>query len=212
MRKQRWVRLGFGLICAVALAGPSVGQCGVRLNEILADPDRDWDGDGLVSPRNDEWVEVVATADESLDGFFLGDDVGGFVYGLSGNLGAGEVRVVFGGEAAEWESQNGESVTGLRLGNTGDTVTLWQVAGTDILLVDSYTFLDHEAENDRSSGRLPDGGADWMLFDGLTPYSGETMPTGSGLLPTPGAENGTGEASPVTHATWGRIKSLYDQP
>lgn len=210
--KHRTVRVAMGLICAIALAGPSVGQCGVRLNEVLADPDRDWDGDGALSTRNDEWVEIVATSPESLEGYYLGDDVGAFVYGFSGSLGAGEVLVVFGGESAEWESQNGASTTGLRLGNTGDTVTLWQVAGADTSLVDSYTFLDHEAENDRSSGRLPDGGSEWTLFDGLTPYSGETVPVGTGLLPTPGAANGSGEASPISRATWGRIKALYERP
>ena len=212
MKNNRLVRVVIGLVCAVGLAGPSVGQCEVRLNELLADPDRDWDGDGQLSSRNDEWVEVVATSDESLAGFYLGDDVGGFVYGFSGTLGADQVLVVFGGEAAEWESQNGESATGLRLGNTGDTVTLWYVSGADTTLVDSYAFLDHEAENDRSSGRLPDAGAEWALFDGLTPYSGETAPVGTGLLPTPGAANGSGELSPTTRTTWGRIKSLYDQP
>ncbi|MEZ4651766.1 MAG: hypothetical protein R3E97_23815, partial [Candidatus Eisenbacteria bacterium] len=120
---KRWSRWMVGVACAFALAGPSVGQCGVLLNEVLADPDRDWDGDGSVSTRNDEWVEVVATEATALDGYFLGDEAGGFVFGLSGQLGAGELLVVYGGDATAWEVENGESATGLRLGNTGDTVT-----------------------------------------------------------------------------------------
>ena len=207
---KRWSRLIMGIACGLALAGPSVGQCGMLLNEVLADPDRDWDGDGSVSSRNDEWVAVVAAESLTADGYFLGDESGGFVYGFSGPLGVGEVQVVYGGEATAWETENGESATGLRLGNTGDTVTLWQVVGADTTLVDSYTFLDHEAENDRSSGRLPDGSGGWALFDGLTPYGGDTVPVGTGLLPTPGTANGEDVPTPTVSLTWGQIKALYD--
>lgn len=209
---RRMVHLVVGVLWAAALAGPSVGQCEVRLNEVLADPDRDWDGDGLVSSRDDEWVEIVATSGETLDGYFLGDEVGGFVYGFDGSLTSGAVRVVFGGDAVAWESAHGESATGLRLGNTGDTVTLWYVDGPDTTLVDSYTYADHEADNDRSSGRLPDGAADWVLFDALFPYTGSATPPGTGFLPTPGAANGSGESSPVSVTTWGRIKALHTAP
>jgi hypothetical protein len=192
-------------------AGSGTGTCGPLLNEVMGDPARDWDGDNLYSFRADEWVEVVNPGgiSVSLDGVLLADELGHPVYGFSGSLAPHEVRVVFGSESTAWESAHGEAATGLRLGNEGDTVLLKQVVGADTLVIDAYTYTNNEAEDDRSSGRLPDGEAAWQLFDSLNPYTGSTPPPGNGLPPTPGALN-TGEPpTGVESDTWGRIKALY---
>ncbi len=206
-----WV-LGVLTVCFAAvlcLAGSTEAQCSVLLNECMADPASDWDGDGAYDFRDDEWVEIVATSATDLEGYFLGDETGAFTFGFSGTLGSGQHVVVYGSDAEVWESENGESATGLRLGNSGDTVTLWQVAEGDTVLVDSYSFGDHEAEDDRSSGRLPDGDLEWGLFDALNPYGGGGDPGGTGLHPSPGWANGNNEPSPVVSQTWGRLKTLY---
>lgn len=209
MRKLCLVLAALGLVSA----HPGVGQCGVALNEVMADPATDWNGSGEYSFRDDEWVEIVNTGPGTLDlgGVFVGDESGGFVYGFTGSLAEGDVRVVYGSDATAWESAHGESATGLRLGNDGDTVTLWQVTGSDTLLVDAYTYNTNEADDDRSSGRMPDGGPTWELFDLLNPFTGSTTPAGNGRAPTPGLSNLTdgGPPTPVRQVTWGAVKSLY---
>jgi hypothetical protein len=197
-----------GLIC---MAAPGAANCQVLLNEVVADPARDWDGDGAYDFRDDEWVEVVNAGSGSTDlsQLFLADESGGFVYGFDGSLNPGEVRVVYGSESVLWEQSHGESATGLRLGNDGDTVTLWQVSEGDTLLLDAYSYNTQEAEDDRSTGRNPDGAGTWEIFDALNPYGGQGPPAGNGLPPTPGERNdGTGQ-TPVAESTWGRVKQLF---
>jgi hypothetical protein len=87
-------------------------------------------------------------------------------------------------------------------------VVLWQVTATDTVLVDQVTYADHEADDDRSSGRRPDGGPTWELFDALNPYSGGALPQGNGCAPTPGASNHCTTA--VEEATWGEIKARHN--
>src|SRR5512140_2562702 len=125
----------------VLAAGPAPGTCGPLLNEVLADPARDWDGDGTSSYRDDEWIEVYNPGPGSLDltGYYIADETGGFVYGFNDTLAAGAVLVVYGSQAVAWESANGESATGLRLGNDGDTVQLLQRVDNSTITVDSYT-------------------------------------------------------------------------
>ena len=52
----RLVAMGFALL-TVALF-PVVGHCTLSINEIMADPATDWDGDGEYNYRDDEWVEL----------------------------------------------------------------------------------------------------------------------------------------------------------
>ena len=181
----------------------------LRLNEILAGPARDWDGSGALSTRDDEWVEVVNTGGTPLDltGHLITDGDRLPRFGLTGVLDSGARRLVFGRDAVDWERANAFPVFGLSLGNTGDQVMLWQVVGPDTVLVDSYTYLTHEAAADRAIGRATDGGP-WMLFDGLNPYTGTTPPLGSGCLPTPGTANACG-VTPSRQMTWGSLKALY---
>ena len=188
----------------VARIGP-----GLLLNEFVAGPARDWDGSGTLSTRDDEWVEVFNAGGEALDlsPFLVTDGDRLPRYAFSGTLGAGERRLVFGKESYDWEKAHGFPAYGLSLSNTGDTVMLWQVAGAETLLVDSYAYQSHEAAADRAVGRNPDGGA-WALFDALNPYVGTTPPQGTGCTPSPGAANLCVD-TPAQTATWGRLKALY---
>jgi hypothetical protein len=180
------------------------------LNEILAGPARDWDGNGVFSSRDDEWVEIenVDLASLDLTGWLITDGDQIPRYALSGSLAPGERRVIFGGDSYNWERANGEPAFGLSLSNSGDKVMLWKVTGADTVLMDSYAFGSHEAAADRSIGRVPDGTGSWALFDGLDPYTGTLPPAGNGCVPTPGTANVCG-STPVERHSWGRLKTLY---
>jgi len=199
------------LVLATAHAAPAGAQTGppLLLNEFIAGPARDWNGDGAFSTRDDEWVEVLNSGAETLDlsSYLLTDGDRLPRYAFSGTLGTGARRVVFGKDSYDWEKAQGYPAYGLSLSNSGDTVMLWQVAGAETLLVDSYVYKSHEAAADRAVGRLPDAGS-WALLDGLNPYIGTTPPLGTGCSPTPGLPNNCDNV-PVHPATWGRLKALY---
>jgi len=200
--------VALGWLASIGSAQTCAAQ--VRVNEILADPGFDWNGDGTVSTRDDEWVEIVnaGATPVVLDEYRLSDAASAsFRYGFTGTLSPGAVLVVYGGASVAWESANGQSAVGLSLNNAGDTVQLWQVAGPDTILVDSYTYAGFEVLDDRSTGRMPDGAATWALFDARTPYAGTTPPLGTGCPPTPGASNAC--PTPIEPREWGAIKRLY---
>lgn len=193
-----------------AAATPACADGPLRINEFMAGPARDWDGNGVFSSRDDEWVEVVNTGGTPLDlaGFLItdGDSIPRFA--LAGTLAPGAHRLVTGGQAYAWEQANGFPAFGLSLANAGDGVLLWQVAGAETLLVDHYTYLSHEAAADRAVGRTPDAGSSWAVFDALNPYTGATPPAGNGCAPTPGAPNAC-ESTPTARMPWGRVKAAY---
>jgi acetyl esterase/lipase len=93
----------------------------VLINEVLADPAHDWDGDGTYQFRNDEWVEVVNAGSQvlSLDGLYLSDATDDFHFGFAGSLEPGGIRLVYGSDSVAWESANGASTVGLSLNNAG---------------------------------------------------------------------------------------------
>ena len=182
----------------------------VRLNEFCAGPARDWNADGTVSSRDDEWIEIVNTGDAavSLDGWLLTDGDRLPRLALGGTLPAGGHRVLFGRDAYLWEQSTGHPAFGFSLANSGDQVMLWQITGADTVLVESYTYRSHEAAADRAVGRTPDGGDAWVLYDALNPYVGTTPPAGNGCEPTPGLPNACGQ-TPSRSTTWGRLKQTY---
>jgi hypothetical protein len=208
--KMRMERIWMGSAVLLTLVAPLArAESPLKLNEFLAGPARDWDGSGTVSTRDDEWVEVANTGAAALDlaGYLITDGDRLPRLALSGTLAPGGLRVAFGKESYDWERANGFPAFGLSLGNTGDKVSLWQVVGPDTVLVDSYTYLSHEAASDRAVGRTPDGGA-WALLDGLNPYAGTTAPRGTGCMPSPGGSNLCG-VTPTRAVSWGRVKTLY---
>jgi hypothetical protein len=183
----------------------------IVINEILADPATDWDGDGNVNLRDDEWIEVANIGDTPIDlsAYLVADGEEGPVwrYGFAGLLGPGEVRVVFGSESKAWEQANGFPVYSLSLNNGGDRLVLFRIIGTDTVLVDEYTYADQAAEDDRSVGREAGTVGTWSIFDALNPCPASCDPPGNGCVPTPGSTNEC-----ITSArteSWSRIKTIY---
>jgi hypothetical protein len=219
---SRFVAVSFGFFLLAFAATSSWGQ--ICINEVMADPASDWSGDSTYSYKEDEWVEIFNAGDQPVDlaDFWLGDSDSTLLYNLSGGLGPRRHKVIFGADVIAWQLANGRSTVGLRLNNSGDTVMLWKMpvdsAGaepgarvysgqTGAVLEDTYFYINHEAEDDRSTGLLPDGGYSRMLFDGLNPYTGGLDPQGEGCLPTPGGQNGC--PTPVENRSWGSVKAVY---
>lgn len=190
----------------VLLPGGDV-WAGVTLNELMADPARDWspsDGNDEYNAVEDEWIEIYNDGFDPVDitGWRLRDAVSdsSWRYGFEGVIQAGEVIVVYGNEAYDWEEANGYPKNGLSMNNSGDTMTL--VAADLVTVVDQVSYESYQVLDDRSYGRLPDGGPDWEIFDALNPLD----PPATNLPPTPGMPN---VGSPVEPVNWGVIKALY---
>ena len=201
---------GWSILWLTFMGALSMSNAQLRLNEIMPGPARDWDGSGSFSSRDDEWVEIVNpdAIPVELDGWFLtdGDSLPRFAF--QGMLDPGGHRLVTGRDAYEWERANGFPAFGLSLANGGDAVLLWRVVDGDTTLIDMRAYRSHEAAADRSIGRLPDGGDEWTLFDGLNPYTGTLPPAGNGCPPTPGSRN-VCQSTPVRAVTWGAVRSRY---
>lgn len=129
-------------------AGPAA-----LLNEVFASPKEDANGDGAVSSRTDEFVEImnVGAADLDLSGWSVSDSAMlRLKFAAGTKVGAGKALVVFGGgDPAKFGSLGGAVVrvakSGLGLNDTGDSVTLKDAKGK---VVDS---LKYRAEGGRGS-------------------------------------------------------------
>ena len=213
MRMRKAFRFLFPAVTIVfsAFMIGSAVSAQVVLNEFMADPANDWDGDEVYSYRDDEWVEIANHGGSTVDlaGYYLADAEGPPVwrYGFSGQLAPGEVLVVYGSDSRAWEESAGFPIYGLSLNNTGDELRLYRVAGEDTALVDLYVFGDKAADDDRSVGRRPRLSDIWIMFDGLNPCSDPCEPPSSGCDPTPGQPNDC--AMGADSESWGSIKSRY---
>jgi len=183
----------------------------VLINEVLADPARDWNGDGSVNYRDDEWIEIVnnGSSTVSLDSLFIADGNTGMTirFGFTGELGPRGVLVVFGSDAVAWEEENGFSLYGLSLNNSGDRVSLVRISSGDTVVVDSLSFGASTAEDDRSVGRGAGEQSGWFLFDAYNPCTRGCEFEPSGCIPTPGSANTC--ITGAEDSSWGAIKSLY---
>jgi hypothetical protein len=200
------------LMAAAAAVAATLLPCGIAeaqvvINEIMADPASDWsttDGDDEYGSLNDEWVEIMNAGSAAVDitGWRLRDAVSdsSWRFGFSGVIQPGCLLVVYGNEAYDWEDANGYPRYGLSMNNAGDTIAL--VAADLSTVVDEIAYASFQVLDDRSYGRLPDGGPGWAVYDALNPLN----PPETGMPPTPGAPN---VGSPVESANWGRIKALY---
>ncbi len=212
----KWVLKAFPFLFVTALSlvwcltDAPAGSCDVRLNEFCAGPAHDWDGNGLYSARDDEWIELVndGIAPVDLSFYALTDADSTHRWMGSDFLQPGEHRVIFGAQAVAWQQANGASVAGFSLANAGDTIRLWRIEGGSEVLIESYTYKAHEAGADRSVGRMPDTMGSWELFDGMTPYTGTLDPPPNGCVPTPRAAN-TCTQTPAEGSTWGQVKAVY---
>lgn len=213
MRKTiRFFFSAFIIIASVTLSG-AYASAQVLINEFMADPARDWDGDGEYSYRNDEWLEIVNAGEVSVDisGLLVSDGTGvpAWRYGFSGSLGPGEVKVVYGSDSRAWEESNGFPVYGLSLNNDGDGIMLFSVTGSDTVMIDSVEFSNSAAEDDRSVGRSATDRSAWEIFDAYNPCSESCDPPGGGCVPTPGQANDCVTA--LGRSSWGRIKKVLDR-
>ena len=214
MRTVTGILLLLAMLILVLAAAPASAQ--LLINELLADPASDWNGDGETDSKLDEWVEVYNDGDVAvtLTGYWLRDGLGDTPHlNLFGVLLPGQTAVFYGHHAVAWQRENGAGSSGLSLNNGGDTVQLLRTSANDpdvLVVVDEYTYPGHVGEDDRACGRASDGEAAWALFDGLNPYAGSTEPLGTGCDPSPGSSNDCAEATPVEAATWSGVKGHWD--
>jgi len=210
---RAWLLLNVALL--LLLAGVRVGDArgAVLLSEVLPDPAGDWNGDGSLSSRDDEWVEIVNTGPASVDlaDYWLCDALGEEAQlRLSGALASGETALFTGAAAVAWQQANGITVTGLSLNNGGDQLELYR--GDPLLpgatLVDALIYPAHVGVDDRSLAlMLPEG--EWVLCDALSPYGGDLEPAGTGCPPTPGEWNVCEGLVPAENRSWGEVKAEY---
>ncbi len=212
----RFSILLLGLIVALAGPVPAV-RAELVINELMAAPARDWNGDGTFDYKNDEWVEILNTGSSPVDltGLYLKDATGDeYHYGFEGILEAGAVKVVYGSDAVAWQADHDAGSTGLSLNNGGDTLELWRDLDDPRVLsvVDVVPIPAHAGGSDRAMGRMP-GTLDWVLFDALNPYGGDLLPPGTGCAPTPGGTN-LCSAVPAADSSFGALKAEHaaDRP
>lgn len=185
----------------------------VLISEVLPDPATDWDDDGEISSRGDEWVEIINTGPGVVDlaDYYLRDALGDSPQiGFSGLLADGETALFHGSDAVIWQAEQGLSATGLSLNNAGDMLELYlghpMEAGAT--LVDALIYPSHAGVDDRTLSRfLPEN--EWVLCDGLNPYGGSQEPMGTGCPPTPGEVNVCEGLVASEHSSWGAVKSDY---
>ncbi len=202
------------LILAVFWLAPQA-QAELIINEVMGDPFQDWDGDGTFNYRGDEWIEVLneGPVAEDMSFYWLRDSYGDdFHLQLHGIILPGEVAVYYGSEAVAWQQLHGYSTLGFSINNGGDTLELVKSipdpGGSVLVVVDTVTILDHEAEDDRSSGWDPDTNS-WTLNDALNPYTGGFDPQGTSCQPSPGRANDCVPLVAAENTTWGDLKSHY---
>jgi len=207
------MRLAIWLVLAAVQAAPCAAPCAANpelvINEILAAPARDWNGDAAVSSRDDEWVEVYNTTDHeiSLAGYRLADTDTSWRYEFTGVLPSHSHLVVFGSDSYAWEKATHHTAVGLALNNAGDTVRLWRFANGDSTQLDAYAYNAVEAGSDRSTGRFPDGADTWRIFDQLDKVPTGSKPEGSNCPPTPTSSNGC--TSAIKKTSWGQLRKWF---
>lgn len=194
---------------AAVAAFPAPGSAQIRLSEIHCAPTEDYDLDGEVDTKNDEFVEVHNVSDEpvSLEHWYLRDGTGdAYHYGFSGSLPVGGTLVVTGTMALVWQVDNGGGSSGLSLNNTGEVVELWyDDPEATPLLLDVVTVPPHAASAGRSLV-LDLTIDDYVLHDGLAPYAGSALPLGNGCLPNPGIPGSCDVGVPSEARAWSALK------
>ncbi len=141
----------FFTVLILILLLPSVSA--IVINEILPDPESDWNGNGQNETYADEWIELFNTGQtKNLTGWKIGDKVEN--YTLNHIICSGCFLVLFGSE------------TSLQLNNNDETVYFYD---NNSILIDSYSY--SSSSDDLSFGRCPDGNASWQ--SNLNPTPGQ---------------------------------------
>ena len=126
--RARRVVLRPGAFQIPPIASVTATSSDFRINEFLAGPARDWDGDGVLSTRDDEWVEFVNTGGATLDlsSFYFTDGDSIPRYAFTGRSRPAAGVWCSAAMPYDWEKATSHPAFGLSLGNTGDQVILWQ--------------------------------------------------------------------------------------
>ena len=213
MRDHNWCNFISVLSLLVFCAWATSAQAQLRISEVLSAPGSDWDADGIVDSKLDEWIEVTNTGVDPVDltDVFLRDGTGtAWHYGFSGTLAPGAIELVTGAASLQWQEANGAGTSGLSLNNSGDLVELWRApAAGAASLLDSTTVPGHAAVSDRAYAWLA-GQSVWILHDGLNPYGGDLVPTGTGCEPSPGQANLCTAIVPTEELSFGRVKAVWE--
>ncbi len=135
----------------------------IVLNEFLANPTSDWDGDLVNDTTGDEWVELYnyGSTSVNISSWYINDSVAKR-YTFPGNteIRTGGFYIAFGSNQS------------LGLNNGGDTIKLYNSSG---ILIDSYIYVTSDL--DYSIGRVPDGACNWTTFSEPTPgYTNGGLP------------------------------------
>ncbi len=145
------------LMLSIILAANSAGA-NVLINEMLANPAKDWNGNGAISGMDDEFLELYNSGNQSVDlsGYILKDTVyrstpGEYALADGTVIGPGEFLTIF------------VSESGVFQGNDGDAIKLYDAKGN---LVDEKEY--SLAVADVSFARIPDGGQ-WNNSTAPTP-------------------------------------------
>jgi hypothetical protein len=211
MRKVFHFCLFLVLVSCIELYHADDCAAQIVINEFVADPARDWDGDGALNARDDEWIEIINLGEAAIDlgGYRIADGEAKPVwrYGFAGMLAPGAVMVACGSDSKAWEEANDFPAYGLSLNNSGDCIRLYLISDADTSIVDSYTYGEAAARKDRAIGRRSDDPGIWAVFDGYNPCVSACNPAGTGCYPTPGSKNTC--TTPTRSRSWGDVKAMY---
>lgn len=162
-------------------------QALIVINEILADPPSglvgDANGDGVASISQDEFVELLNTGNNAvnLSGWFLNDALNPrHVFPAATIVPPYEFLVVFGGGTPSLSGINTQvaSTGALSLNNAGDTVTLYEDAGTAV----SQVIYGSEGAQDQSLVRFPEGvGSEFILHTSIEESQGKRFSPGTAI-------------------------------
>lgn len=151
MRRVKWI---VGAVCVV-LAAMAAGEAraSIIISEILADPAPgllgDANNDGIGSTSQDEFIEFFNAGGEAvnLSGWSLSDAVGvRHVFGANTFLSSNSYLVLFSGGNPQLPGINSQTAStgSLGLNNSGDTLSLYDNAGTLIHQIIYNSLANHD--------------------------------------------------------------------
>ncbi len=186
--------LVFGLILLLFFANQA--HAFVFINEILADPAGDANGDGIISTTQDEFIELLNASGNPVDlsGWTISDAVQTrHTFALGTLLSPYSFFVVFGGGNPSLPGVNWQKAsTGtLSLNNTADTITFFDLNGQTV----DQVIYGGIANHDQSIVRFPEGEkSEFVLHSGLADANGKPFSPGTtidgktkygGVIPEP---------------------------
>jgi hypothetical protein len=161
--------------------GPEPEGAILLINEFMASNDF---GPMDEFENHDDWIEIYNAGDEAIDigGMYFTDDLTELTNSQIPTDNPELTTIEAGGYLVIWADKEPEQgalhLADVKLSGGGEQIGLTDVDGTTIL--DSLTYGDQTT--DVSYGRLPDGDDNWTYFG-----------AGYDTMPTPGAENGSGD-------------------